>query len=43
MLITKVIEAGIKWLLSLLIPALIEAILALASGSVAGVAKAIDF
>ena len=70
MLITQVIEAGIKWLLSLLIPgagfikaimaikdvivffvesaimlipALIEAILALAAGSVAGVAKAIEF
>jgi hypothetical protein len=70
MLITQVIEAGIKWLLSLLIPgagfikaimaikdvvvffvesaimlipALIEGILALAAGSVAGVAKAIEF
>jgi 3-methyladenine DNA glycosylase Tag len=70
MLITKVIEAGIKWLLSLLIPgagfikaimaikdivvffvetaimlipAITEAILALASGSVAGVAKAFEF
>ncbi|MES2557885.1 MAG: DUF4157 domain-containing protein [Bacteroidota bacterium] len=70
MLITKVIEAGIKWLLSLLIPgagfikaimaikdiivffvetaimlipAVTEAILALASGSVAGVAKAFEF
>lgn len=70
MLITKVIEAGIKWLLSLLIPgagfikaimaikdlivffvesaimlipAITEAILALAAGSVAGVAKAIEF
>jgi Domain of unknown function (DUF4157) len=69
MLITQVIEAGIKWLLSLLIPgagfikaimaikdvivffvesaimlipALIEGILALAAGSVAGVAKAIE-
>lgn len=70
MLITQVIEAGIKWLLSLLIPgagfikaimaikdvivffvessimlipAIIEGILALAAGSVAGVAKAIEF
>ena len=70
MLITKVIEAGIKWLLSLLIPgarfikaimaikdiivffvetaimlipAITEAILALASGSIAGVAKAFEF
>jgi hypothetical protein len=70
MLITQVIEAGIKWLLSLLIPgagfikaimaikdvivffvesaimlipSIIEAILALAAGSVAGVAKAIEF
>ncbi|MDH4474745.1 MAG: DUF4157 domain-containing protein [Fluviicola sp.] len=70
MLITKVIEAGIKWLLSLLIPgagfikaimaikdivvffvetaimlipAITEAILALAAGSVAGVAKAFEF
>ncbi|MNU71483.1 hypothetical protein D3C71_609130 [compost metagenome] len=70
MLITQVIQAGIKWLLSLLIPgagfikaimaikdlivffvesaimlipALTEAILALAVGSVAGVAKAIEF
>ncbi|WP_430406427.1 HNH endonuclease [Fluviicola sp.] len=70
MLITQVIQAGIKWLLSLLIPgagfikaimaikdlivffvesammlipAITEAILALAAGSVAGVAKAIEF
>ena len=70
MLITQVIQAGIKWLLSLLIPgagfikaimaikdlivffvesaimlipALTEAILALAAGSMAGVAKAIEF
>ena len=70
MLITKVIEAGIKWLVSLLIPgagfikaimaikdvivffvesaimlipAITEAILALAAGSIAGVAKAIEF
>ena len=70
MLITQVIQAGIKWLLSLLIPgagfikaimaikdlivffvesaimlipAHTEAILALAAGSVAGVAKAIEF
>jgi hypothetical protein len=64
MLITQVIQAGIKWLLSLLIPgagfikdlivffvesaimlipAITEAILALAVGSVAGVAKAIEF
>jgi hypothetical protein len=70
MLITQVIQTGIKWLLSLLIPgagfikaimaikdlivffvesaimlilALTEAILALATGSVAGVAKAIEF
>ncbi|NVK65036.1 MAG: hypothetical protein HWE22_10640 [Flavobacteriales bacterium] len=69
MLITKVIEAGIKWLLSLLIPgagfikavmaikdlivffvesaimlipAITEAILALAAGSLAGVGKAIE-
>jgi hypothetical protein len=66
MLITQVIEAGIKWLLCLLIPgagfimaikdvivffvesaimlipSLIEAIMALAAGSVAGVAKAIE-
>ena len=69
MLITQVIEAGIKWLLSLLIPgagfikaimaikdlivffvesaimlipSLIEAIRSLASGNVAGVAKAIE-
>lgn len=69
MLITQVIEAGIKWLLSLLIPgagfikaimaikdvivffvesaimlipAIIEAILALAAGSIAGVGKAIE-
>ncbi len=70
MLITQVIEAGIKWLVSLLIPgagfikaimaikdvvvffvesaimlipAIIEGILALAAGSIAGVAKAIEF
>ncbi|MGV3613131.1 MAG: DNA/RNA non-specific endonuclease, partial [Fluviicola sp.] len=70
MLITQVIQAGIKWLLSLLIPgagfikaimaikdlivffvesammlipAITEAILALAAGSIAGVAKAIEF
>ena len=70
MLITQVIQAGIKWLMSLLIPgagfikaimaikdlivffvesaimlipAITEAILALAAGSVVGVAKAIEF
>jgi len=70
MLITQVIEAGIKWLLSLLIPgagfikaimaikdlivffvesaimlipAITEAILALATGNLGGVAKAIEF
>lgn len=70
MLITKVIEAGVKWLLSLLIPgagfikaimaikdiivffvesaimlipAITEAILALAKGNVKGVAKAMEF